>query len=53
MGLYIWDMVNSFCLCVCGGGGGELDGSDTEKSSKREIFRLFIFHIVPPIFQQN
>ena len=34
MGVYIWDMVNSF-VCVCGGGG-----SLNEKSSKREVFRL-------------
>ena len=46
MGLYIWNIVNSFCVCVYGGwvgGGGGKRGSLNENSSKREVFRLFIF----------
>ena len=45
MGLYMWDMVNS--LCVCGGGGV------LTKRAAREVFRLFIFHTVSPILQQT
>ena len=40
MGLYIWNMVNSFCG-VCGGPGGKGMGSLYENSSKGEVFRLF------------
>ena len=42
-----------------GGGGGRgrwgegAEGSLNENSSKREVFRLFIFRIVSPIFQQT
>ena len=40
------------CVCVGGGGGGGGE-SLNENSNKREVFRLFIFHIVSPILQQT
>ena len=52
MDLYIWDIVNSLCVCVGGGGGRERE-SLNENRSKREVFRLFNFHTVFPILQQT
>ena len=38
------------CVCVCVRKEGE---GLNENSSNREVFRLFIFHIVSPILQQT
>ena len=43
-------------MCVLGGGGGEGRGGVgwlNENSSKREVFRLFIFRINSSILQQT
>ena len=44
----IWDVVNSLCV-----GKGQGRESLNENSRKREVIRLFIFHIVSPRLQQT